>query len=306
MTTNICWGINPYIKNDEIDRKLKVFIKKISESSDVKITPAFVHDSAYPFYPILDEESFKWPDEAVREDIDKYLEKFADCELEEPVVIKNSHRMSVSSIEVLEDFMNSTNQHFALFGSHGKNALKKFLVGSFVDKYIYEASTPAFVINAQMNEELLLKNALIPLEINKEAEEFAQKLSELKHLDFIEQVELMHCLIQDDFEEEDWKPAVYTAGEYSYVDIIYKAESKSKEFLDKLSETFPKGAARSITSITRDPSKEILEQVQEKNIGLTIIKPIKSRLSTFLTRNVSYYLIRNASSALLVYPFKEK
>jgi len=191
-----------------------------------------------------------------------------DEETSDKVKMTKVNVRGISPAREIIEYARKNDVDLITMGTHGKTAVRHFLLGSVAEKVVRSAPCPVLTVGPEHGAEtrsMVYKRILVPIDFSepcKNALRYGISLSRLygAHLD------LLHVV-------EGWiHPAFYTTWDKSILDFMPDIKTRATEAMDELVKEFDvDGLSIEMHVAEGKPHAHIVNFAEEKEIDLTVI-----------------------------------
>ena len=207
-----------------------VYAVKLADVMAAKLTllhvnTLFQEDPNNPDYhfPSLEEFYHKSEDTA-----DKNLQEMTSQHVH--IKIENKVVRGFSPANEIVNFVNANKIELVVIGTHGRTALKHFLIGSVAEKVLRHVSCPVVSVSHHEHEMLTtpeIEKIIVPIDFSTFSKKALENAKELAVL-FKAKIKVIHVV------DDTIHPAFYIAGEDSIFDIFPDVKEKTMKSLKEL------------------------------------------------------------------------
>lgn len=180
----IIWAIDAFEDQQDLTLKMAQFIARIHEQTEAEVEPVYLlreNEIILPTYEVP-----TWVVDHSKTAESMFQEILKDLEMPfllSPKVIPHSAQSHSGTAEILSNYATRTHADLIVVGSHAREGMQRFLLGSFAESLLLQAAVPVCVITADSSFQTKSHNILFPTEFGEHSKDnfhhtvnFARKL----------------------------------------------------------------------------------------------------------------------------------
>lgn len=294
----IIWALDAFEDNKELNQKMADFLSHVYNTTQAEIEPLYLlreNEIVLPTYevPAWITDHSRTAETLFKEVLNDYNLPFLAPEK----VIPHAAQSHSGTAEVLSQYAQRTKADMIVVGSHGRQGIQRFILGSFAESLLLQASVPVCVVGAQSHKTQSPKNILFPTEFGDHSKENFRHVLKLAK-DLKASITLLHAITRpiESLFDLDTRPKVYNyKGRMLSIDQIIQDQVENQTHRAQTWIDWAKSegvSAHFYIDNTFKPIDElVLAAVERQDADLVVMEaqsgPLSAALLGSFTRNVA-------------------
>ena len=168
----IIWAIDAFEDQQDLTLKMAQFIARIHEHTEAEVEPVYLLRENEIILPTYEVPTWVMDHSKTAESM--FQEILKDLEMPfllSPKVIPHSAQSHSGSADILSNYATRTNADLIVVGSHAREGMQRFLLGSFAESLLLQAATPVCVITADSSFQTKSQQILFPTEFGEHSKD---------------------------------------------------------------------------------------------------------------------------------------
>lgn len=303
----IIWALDAFEDNKELNQKMADYLTQIHKTTMAEIEPLYLlreNEIVLPTYevPAWVTDHSKTAESLFREVLTDYNLPF----LKDPKVIPHASQSHAGAAETLSHYAARTQTDLIVVGSHGRQGIQRFILGSFAESLLLQSEVPVCVIGPHTTHMHGPKNILFPTEFGEHSKDnFRHTLELAKNLRA--GITLLHAIPRpiESLFEMDTRPKVYNyKGQMlsleQIVELTIESQSHRAQHWVSWAEKEGVTAQFIIDSSFKAVDELILETVEKADIDMIVMEAQSGPLSAALLGSYTRNVVRKANCPVYV------
>lgn len=305
----VIWAMDAFEDVKELNQKMADYLKHLYKTDGATIEPLYLlreNEIILPTYeaPAWVTDHSKTAESLFKEVLSDYNLPF----LAEAKVIPHAAQSHAGAAEVLSHYAKQRGADLIVVGSHGRQGLQRFLLGSFAESLLLQSEVPVCVIGAHATRTRSTKSILFPTEFGEHSKQNYLHVVELaKKLKA--EIVLLHAItrpIESLFDLET-RPKVYNyEGRMMSLEQILEEQVEAQS---RRAQLWADGAARQGIMVTHvidssfKPVDELVMDAAENNdCDLIVMEAQSGPMSAAILGSYTRNVVRKAHCPVFVFP----
>lgn len=208
----VIWALDAFEDNENINHKLAEHCRFLHARTQASIQPVYLlreNEVIIPTYevPTWITEHSQTAEEVIRQIIKDYNLPFM-----EPVkIIPHAAQSHAGAADVLSTYALKTGADMILVGSHGREGMKRFFLGSFAESLILQSEVPVCIIGSQINQLSPVRNILFPTDFGDHSKDNFRHVMQIAR-ELTAEITLLHAIARpiESLYEMETRPQFYS------------------------------------------------------------------------------------------------
>lgn len=176
----IIWAVDAFEDNQVLNQKMAEFLKVYYQTTKAEIEPLYLlreNEIMLPTYevPTWITDHSKTAESLFREVLSDYNLPF----LKEAKVIPHASQSHAGAAETLSHYAVKSKADLIVVGSHGREGIQRFLLGSFAESLLLQSEVPVCIVGHHSTKTQTAKTILYPTEFGEHSKESYRHLLRL-------------------------------------------------------------------------------------------------------------------------------
>nr|BFD67044.1 hypothetical protein HAGR004_20660 [Bdellovibrio sp. HAGR004] len=303
----IIWALDAFEDNKELNQKMADYLTQIHKATLAEIEPLYLlreNEIVLPTYevPAWVTDHSQTAESLFREVLTDYNLPF----LKDPKVIPHASQSHAGAAETLSHYAARTQTDLIVVGSHGRQGIQRFMLGSFAESLLLQSEVPVCVIGPHTSHTHTTKNILFPTEFGEHSKDnFRHTLELAKKLRA--SITLLHAIPRpiESLFELDTRPHVYNyKGKMlsleQIVELTIESQSHRAQHWVDWAEKEGVRAQFIIDSTFKAVDELILAAVEKADVDLIVMEAQSGPLSAALLGSYTRNVVRKSSCPVYV------